>query len=80
MWFIYIFKAKIRCVNSQPPPILHPLIQNNNFEKQQKYLDKYDNNYSLTCQVILYYSPRILQDWYLVSCNFMLIQSCNNMI
>lgn len=62
--YITYIKTKIRCVNSQdPPPFLHPLIQNiNNFEKQQKYLDKYDNNYGLTCQVILYYSPRILQD------------------
>lgn len=44
---------------------LHPLIQNNNFEKQQKYLDKYFNNgFDLTSNFIS--SPRILQDWYLV--------------
>lgn len=47
MWFIYIFKAKIRCVNSQTPP--HPSPTDSEyFDKQQKYLDKYDNNYGLT--------------------------------
>lgn len=53
---LYTYKDKnLRCVISQdPPPPLHPLIQNNNFEKQQKYLDKYVNNgFDLTSNFIV---------------------------